>query len=559
MKLNIDIKPKNCIDNLKKNYLYLISAAAFYFLGRNVCAEDKISNIYEIIAAIIAAALIADIPSKVAAAERKIRCIAIIAAAGLLEANLMDYICVYSAYNKIYSVPNAVLQIVLAALSFPFVTAFFCIIYKYLWDFAREHIFNMSKPYKICLITLFIVFSAYIAAVYLSTDIFYVDRINTPTDDKYTLDLVYTTDSLGIYLGNAYLQMQHLENDIRQMLFSFCSAPFLAIPQLLTAFTVSVPAVKAIIFAVVQLAILLTGFYLLAKMLHVSDSAGVCFIVLFSLTYTFFLFSITPEQYIISFFWLIMFLYTMLETNDKHYIPFWGAVGTLIVSAAFVPMIPIKNGVKKLKEIVKSSVSEGLKFCAAGMLLGRFEEIMEVFVSLAFLTTFMGGKVSFLQKIEQFTHFVKNIFYSPSAHCDGMYDNPFISQIQPYISWQLDPITGVSAAGIIILALCALGFAVSNKDKLSRVSAYWVVISFIVLGVVGWGTAENGLILYSLYFGWAYAVLLFRLICFAAEKIKLSKVLPCIVSAGAAVFLLVCNIPSIAELLDFAVRYYPCV
>lgn len=371
------------------------------------------------------------------------------------------------------------------------------------------------------------------------------------------MDLVYTTDSLIIYLDNAYLFVQHYENDIRQILFAFGSAPFLAIPQLLTAFTGNIPAIKAVAFAVIQLALMLTALYLIAKMLHVSDAAGVCFIVTFSVTYTFFLFSIVPEQYIVAFFWLIMFIYTVLETKDKHYIPFWGAVGTLTVSAALVLVMPIKNGVKKLSEIVKYSVSEGLKYGAAVMLLGRFEEIMGAFVSVSFLLDFMGGAVGFSDKINQFTHFVKNIFCSPAAHCDIRFDNPYLDT-KLRITWQFDPITSVSAAGIIILALCALGFAVSNKDKLSRVSAYWIVISFIVMVVVGWGASENGLILYSLYFGWAYAVLLFRLICFAAEKIKLPRILPCIVSAGAAVFLLVCNIPSIAELLDFAVRYYPC-
>ena len=78
----------------------------------------------------------------------------------------------------------------------------------------------------------------------------------------------------------------------------------------------------------------------------------------------------------------------------------------------------------------------------------------------------------------------------------------------------------------------------------------------IMLLILGWGTAENGLILYALYFGWAYLVLLFQLV----EKIETTlriKYLTVVCGIAASGGLLVLNIPAILEMISFAIAYYP--
>jgi len=125
-----------------------------------------------------------------------------------------------------------------------------------------------------------------------------------------------------------------------------------------------------------------------------------------------------------------------------------------------------------------------------------------------------------------------------------------------YPSWQMEPVTKISFVGVAILLLTVISAAVNRKKRISKLSAMWVVFSFFTLFVLGWGTKENGLILYSLYFGWAFEVLVFELLEYVGDVIKL-RYLPEIISVCLACFLLVANIPAMRSLLEFAVSYYP--
>ena len=80
--------------------------------------------------------------------------------------------------------------------------------------------------------------------------------------------------------------------------------------------------------------------------------------------------------------------------------------------------------------------------------------------------------------------------------------------------------------------------------------------SIAILLLFGWGTAENGLILYSLYFGWAYFVLLFQLVERIGELIHARWFLSA--ACTATVFLLLAaNIPAIQALREFSTSFYP--
>ena len=117
-------------------------------------------------------------------------------------------------------------------------------------------------------------------------------------------------------------------------------------------------------------------------------------------------------------------------------------------------------------------------------------------------------------------------------------------------------VQSVNVAGIIILVAAVSGFAVTRKDKLSKISLGWICLSSVVLMLVGWGTKENGLILYSLYFGWPFLVLIFKLFKVTEDRLKTRFVF-----VGASVFLGICllirNIPSVFQMLQFAIEKYP--
>jgi len=72
--------------------------------------------------------------------------------------------------------------------------------------------------------------------------------------------------------------------------------------------------------------------------------------------------------------------------------------------------------------------------------------------------------------------------------------------------------------------------------------------------VLGWGTSENGLVLYTLYFGWAFVSLILLLI-----KRLFRQVRPLQYGLLGAGILALCyaNAVGLADILRFGLQYYP--
>ena len=129
---------------------------------------------------------------------------------------------------------------------------------------------------------------------------------------------------------------------------------------------------------------------------------------------------------------------------------------------------------------------------------------------------------------------------------------------QGYISYQLssEVLTSASIFGVAILILCLVSFFIHRKNVLSRISLAWVCLSVISVVIVGWGSAENGVVLYALYFGWAFFVLLFQLVVWTSRQIKRDS-LVYIISGMFITCILAMNISGIQNLLAFAIEFYP--
>jgi len=141
---------------------------------------------------------------------------------------------------------------------------------------------------------------------------------------------------------------------------------------------------------------------------------------------------------------------------------------------------------------------------------------------------------------------VRNLFIAPKAGAvRGEWD-----------SWQLDPINSISILGVIVLIVTVICFLFTWKNKMSRIAGAWILFSFVILIVIGWGTSENGLILYSLYFGWAFFVLIFQALKALEEKLKCEIIIPAF-TVAAVIAMLVATIPGLLKMLDFAVEAYP--
>jgi hypothetical protein len=123
-----------------------------------------------------------------------------------------------------------------------------------------------------------------------------------------------------------------------------------------------------------------------------------------------------------------------------------------------------------------------------------------------------------------------------------------------WMNYQLAPVKSLSMMGMALLTLAIAGFVLNYRNKFARICLFWMALSFLILCLVGWGTAENGLIIYSLYFGWAYFCLVFLAVekLFAAWPLGRNTVFSLVIAALAYF-----NIPGIIDLIQFGIRYYP--
>ena len=389
-------------------------------------------------------------------------------------------------------------------------------------------------------VIILIAFLAVMIIVFVQTDAFY--------GTKFDFDVIYTSDSPNLVKTDVYLSLMHTENDLRQPLFAVFAAPFLGIPSLLGQLFGAYPAVNAIAMNAVQVLMLFAANLMLVKMLGLSPRNRICFMILTCCSYTLPLFVLMMEQYIVAYFWLMLCMYQICEKQYGSRLPLWGAGGTLLTSIVLLPFCSDKHPIRQFRqwfwEMVLFCVEFGLVLAA----FCRLDVIFNLVAQVDFLGTFTGEALTMGEKILQYLSFVSGCFAAPEAAVKVFEDG--------FASWQLVPVTEISGVGIAILVLCAVSAVWNREKRSSHLAVVWILLSLVMLVGMGWGTIENGLILYALYFGWAFLTLLFQL----AEKIENSLKLRCLVpvcTAAAAAVMLAVNLPAIREMVGFALSYYP--
>ena len=365
---------------------------------------------------------------------------------------------------------------------------------------------------------------------------------------EYAFDIIYTSDSPSLVKGNVYLALTHVENDLRQPLFAVFAAPFIGIPYLLGRLFGTTACVQAMLVNSVQVIMLFVANFILAKMMKLSLMKRICFILLTCCTYTHLLFTLMMEQYIVAYFWLIFCLYLISEKQRPDRIALWGAGGTMLTSMILLPFMTENSPIRNFKEWFMDVVKYGIEFVILMLVFCRFDVIFYLTTKISTLRDFTGRGLTMMDKIFQYIEFVSNCFVAPNAGVNTTAVN--------HISWQLNTVTSVNIVGVIILLLVIIS-AIWNRDKKSCLIAVgWIGFSVIMLVGLGWGTKENGLILYALYFGWAFLVLLFQLVEKIEKKMNVKYILP-LISVFSAVVLGVINVPAIMEMVNFAITYFP--
>lgn len=423
-----------------------------------------------------------------------------------------------------------------AVLSFPF--AFFCLLLFFRELSGLLSLSDLPRWEVLGNFLLFLALAVFTAAAFFTSNAFYGSQA--------PYDLIYTSDSPLLVKENAYLVLLQYQNDLRQPLFAVFAAPFLGLSFLLSRLLGASAPLHALLMNLPQLALLVLSAHLLGRMLGLPPRWRLAFTALACCTWPVLLFSVMMEQYIFAVFYLICFGYLLCCRDRRDRLTLIGAGGTLLTSLILLPVMSRRNPVKDFRDWYGDMLNRGLEFILALLAFCRLDIILGAVTYLIELGEFSGAKLTALDKLRQFSVFLGSCILAPESEA--------VLNTSGFLSWQLVMPTAFSALGICVAVLCLLGFWFRRKDRTARLAGFWLVFSFLLLFGMGWGTQENGLILYSLYFGWAIWLLLFRL--GQALTARVPRLRPVLYTVCLAV-LLWQNFPAMAQLLSFAIHYYP--
>lgn len=541
------------IVNLKRNWYFPISALAFFCLNATYLTLGYIIGLPLAFAASLVIA--SQIPSLFSVAKQNriwLHVITVMTALGICWGEQSYSYANWSVSSTAQAlgtiIPNididipGVVSVLGAAVAVVFI--YFCVLI--FWKKMMK-IFSDSGMFDGINVTEGIVYS-----ILIITSLFFVMTSFAQTEafygTVYDYDIIYTSDSPSLVKGNVYLALTHPQNDLRQPLFAVFAAPFIGIPYLFGKLFGASASVQAMLVNMVQVVMIFAANFMLTKIMNLNPVKRVCFMLLTSCTYTHLLFTLMMEQYIVAYFWLVFCMYQICEKKSTDRIALWGAGGTLLTSMVLLPFISDQNPFRNFKEWFADMVKYGLEFIAVMLVFCRFDVIFYLTSHISFLGKFTGKTVTLTDKIFQYIAFVSDCFVAPDA---GVNTVAF-----DHISWQLNPVTSINFTGATFLLLVIVSVVLNRGKKSSLLAAGWAAFSVIMLLALGWGTEENGLILYALYFGWAFLVLLFQLVEKIEDKLNVKFLVP-LCSVGCAVVLAVVNIPAVMEMLKFAITNFP--
>ena len=533
------------IQNIRQNLLLIVSF--FAFLGLNMQRDMQ-----KIIAIPVAMAMIvlffACVPG-VAEKRRKvpagIRCYAFIAAAG---------VCVYTQQNFVGRMRNAlgsgqaatILTILSVALALLAMVALYTLI-----SLLADHVTGTLKPLFRGLSGAEIAVFALITAALMGYSCYAFIRSSAFWNPGMSYEVIYTSDSPSMIEPNVFLWLYHPENDLRQPLFAVFAAPLTAPAYLLSLpFSGLSPVMTPLLMNLAQIAVLMTANLMLTGMMGLRRTNRICFLLIASAAYPTLLFSVMIEQYIVAYFWLIFAAYSYTEKGKAPVIAVSAAGGTLLTSLACLPLAySAERDGKGVKAFLTATVRAAAGFIMMFLAFGRLDTLLGFTKKAGILASFAGGG-SPCGRINQYLSFVTACFAAPDAAVD--------TATYGHASWQMtgQNILNTDWAGAVLLLLCAVSLILNRRDKAVRIAGAWSGFSVLLLLAVGWGAPENGMILYTLYFGWAFLVLLFRLAERAAEKTGAGWLTP-VVSCTIVALLGWLNYRGISEMLAFAISCYP--
>lgn len=357
-------------------------------------------------------------------------------------------------------------------------------------------------------------------------------------------DVIYGSDSYTLTSSNVWLSLFQRQNDLRQPLYMLTAAPFMGIAYILgiilNCFYVNG---LAIAYAFVQALLLVWSIWLLSHLISDNDIIRSLIILILSVSYPAIVFSLCLEQYVSSFFWLIMAVVAVMYDQKKADLMIIGAANGLLTSAFLV----VWKKAKSFVEWFQSAFKCGMMFLLTLFAFGRADIFLNIKANLAEIFQHTGKKLTIVDKAYQYSKFVEDCFVGQPA-VEKVHNSGFLI-------WGSSEPNTINVVGIIIIVLIVVAVIWNRDSLLCKISASWIGFSVLLLCVLGWGTSSNALFLYSLYFSWAFWVpffLSFQKIYNKGYKKSVIVILICL-------FILIAkhNIAEFIRMLNFAIENYP--
>ena len=482
-------------------------------------------------------------------ASKRNRILAALCSAGILFADgklFYEMMLTYDKVDKLIKLLHVskkgfliITTICLVIISFEAVYTLLLYFYRFFLNDVLRIVSDLSKKEQIVVSLLFLIGACFTVGVYMVTGAFY--------GSSGAYDVIYTSDSSLIFKQNCFLWLASGQNDLRQPLFAIISAPFVGIFSALTIPFLHNQVIVACVLQIANIMALIFILVMLSDLLELKNNIKIFFWIMSMTFYPVMLFHIMVEQYIFVVFWLLFFVQMTLKNNGRQDIGFIGAVGGLITNAAMIPLLFYKDHTSWRERIVYVWKTF-LKGIFAILVFSRFDIILHCMDGLKGTMSFAGQGLTFTEKWYQYTAFVRSCFIAPDF-C--------LYQEGGLPTWQLAQATQTDWLGVTILLLTVVSFLINRKDIVSRISFGWTAFSLLLLLIVGYGASENGMILYSLYFGWAFWLSLFKLLQNILYRMKCKEVMLRIIMTLITVFLFVINIRGMGEMVSFASLFYP--
>jgi hypothetical protein len=359
-------------------------------------------------------------------------------------------------------------------------------------------------------------------------------------------DAVYTADTGVLLETDVFVNINAGENDLRHPLFGLFAMPFGIIASWITFLFNGQLQVYATVIAFEMILLLLFSLIMASRLLRLKDLDKNCFFVICFFSYPVLLYILTIEQYSIALFWLMLYLSSVCgdRAPEKgwHAICYAGAAGSLLTSGFFLPFSIGKGGLKRSILTIFQSLITFLAFVTA---FGQLPILWDSVESVNRLSRFAGGNLLFEEKLWQYLDFVSHCLVAPAASA---------SHVHSYISFQILPPEELNRIGIALLVLAVIGYLLNFRDRYCILCFCWMLFSFALLVIVGWGASENGMILYTLYFSWALLSLIFA----GVKKLLANHpIVRLSIFLAAFVVMAAVNIRGLRELILFGIEYYP--